>query len=96
MRGGGDDTQYKLEEAPAKDAWDSWNNDRDRAIYDAQSWKNTNRYYTGSEDLDAYGRWETVPDYGPVWAPTAGPGFAPYRSGRWVWEPGGCARNSTR
>ncbi|MGH9504378.1 MAG: DUF6600 domain-containing protein [Terriglobales bacterium] len=88
VRGEGDNAQYKLAEAPSKDSWDSWNNDRDHTIRDAQSWSNTNRYYVGSEDLDAYGRWETVPDYGPVWAPVAGPGWAPYRSGRWVWEPG--------
>lgn len=88
VRGTGDDTQYKLAEAPAADSWDSWNIERDRLIYNAQSWRNTNRYYTGSEDLDGYGRWVTVPDYGPVWAPIAGPGWAPYRSGRWVWEPG--------
>jgi FecR protein len=88
VRGTGDDTQYKVAEAPSRDSWDSWNTDRDRIIYDAQSWGNTNRYYTGSEDLDTYGRWQTVPDYGPVWTPAAGPGWAPYRSGRWVWEPG--------
>ena len=29
----------------------------------------------GSEDLDAYGRWVTVPDYGPVWVPVVGPGL---------------------
>ncbi len=88
VRGTGDDTQYKLAEAPSNDSWDSWNNERDRLIYDAQSWGKTNRYYTGSEDLDTYGRWVTVPDYGPVWTPAVGPGWAPYRSGRWVWEPG--------
>jgi hypothetical protein len=88
VRGAGADTQYKVEEAPSRDSWDSWNSDRDRLIYDAQSWGKTNRYYTGSEDLDTYGRWVTVPDYGPVWTPVVGPGWAPYRSGRWVWEPG--------
>ncbi|MGA9811950.1 MAG: DUF6600 domain-containing protein [Terriglobales bacterium] len=88
VRGVGDDTQYKLENAPSKDSWDSWNIERDHTILNAQSWKNTNRYYVGSEDLDTYGRWVTVPDYGPVWSPAAGPGWAPYRSGRWVWEPG--------
>jgi hypothetical protein len=88
VRGTGDDTQYKLAEAPSQDSWDSWNIERDRLIYNAQSWRNTNRYYTGSEDLDGYGRWVTVPDYGPVWSPIAGPGWVPYRSGRWVWEPG--------
>jgi len=88
VRGTGDNTQYKLAEAPSNDSWDSWNNERNRLIYDAQSWGKTNRYYTGSEDLDTYGRWVTVPDYGPVWTPAVGPGWAPYRSGRWVWEPG--------
>ena len=41
----------------------------------------------GSEDLDAYGHWINVPDYGPVWAPVVGIDWAPYRVGRWVWEP---------
>jgi hypothetical protein len=88
VRGTGADTQYKLAEAPSNDSWDSWNNERNRLIYDAQSWGKTNRYYTGSEDLDTYGRWTTVPEYGPVWTPVVTPGWAPYRSGRWVWEPG--------
>jgi hypothetical protein len=88
VRGTGGDVQYKLTDAPSSDTWDSWNNERNRLIYDAQSWGKTNRYYTGSEDLDANGRWVTVPEYGPVWTPAVGPGWAPYRSGRWVWEPG--------
>jgi hypothetical protein len=88
VRGSGDEAQYRLAEAPSKDGWDSWNSDRDRIIRDAQSWQHTNRYYVGSEDLDAYGRWVTVPDYGSVWSPVVSVGWAPYRSGRWVWEPG--------
>ncbi len=89
VRGVAGDTQYKVADAPSKDNWDTWNSERDRTIRDAQSWNNTNRNYVGSEDLDAYGRWQTVPNYGPVWVPAAaGPGWAPYRSGRWVWEPG--------
>jgi FecR protein len=88
VRGTSDDAQYKLSAAPSNDPWDSWNNERNRLIYDAQSWGKTNRYYTGSEDLDTYGRWTTVPEYGPVWTPVVTPGWAPYRSGRWVWEPG--------
>jgi hypothetical protein len=88
VRGTADEAQFKEEEAPSKDTWDSWNNDRDRTIRDAQSWDHTNRYYVGSEDLDAYGRWVNVPDYGTVWSPAVGVGWAPYRAGRWVWEPG--------
>lgn len=43
---------------------------------------------TGAEDLDRYGRWETAPDYGPVWIPTTivVADWAPYRYGRWVWS----------
>jgi len=87
VRGTGTDTQYKIAAAPARDDWDQWNDDRDRIIENAQAWKNTNRYYTGSEDLDAYGNWVNVPDYGPVWQPAVSPDWAPYRAGRWVWEP---------
>jgi hypothetical protein len=88
VRGTADQAQFKEEEAPSRDSWDSWNNDRDRTIRDAQSWRHTNRYYVGSEDLDAYGHWDNVPDYGSVWVPAVSVGWAPYRSGRWVWEPG--------
>jgi hypothetical protein len=87
IRGSGSETEYNIADAPPKDAFDSWNNDRDHVIQNARSWGYTNRYYTGAEDLDAYGRWETVPDYGPVWIPAVQAGWAPYRLGRWVWEP---------
>jgi hypothetical protein len=73
--------------APAMDSWDSWNIDRDGVIRNAQSWNYTNRYYVGSEDLDVYGHWVNVPDYGRVWSPTVGGDWSPYRAGRWVWEP---------
>lgn len=87
IRGAGDNTVYRVDDAPSTDSWDSWNNDRDNVIYRAQSWNRTNRYYVGSENLDAYGRWVNVPDYGPVWQPVVASGWAPYRDGRWVWEP---------
>jgi hypothetical protein len=85
---GTDSPQYKTEAATARDEWDSWNDDRDRHIAGASSWGRTNRYYTGSEDLDQHGTWTEVPDYGPVWTPSeTGPDWAPYRDGRWVYEP---------
>jgi FecR protein len=85
---GTDNPQYKIDPAPARDDWDSWNSDRDRIIGRAEgSNTRTNRYYVGSQDLDAYGRWENVPDYGQVWVPNEGADWAPYRDGRWVWEP---------
>jgi hypothetical protein len=84
---GTDTPQYKTAAAPGRDEWDSWNDDRDRTIQSAKSWQHTDRYYTGSEDLDSHGVWSEVPDYGPVWIPQQGPDWAPYRDGRWVYEP---------
>jgi FecR protein len=84
---GTDNPQYKVAQAPPRDEWDNWNNDRNRAVTNADSWQKTNRYYVGSEDLDQYGRWTTVPDYGQVWVPSVGANWAPYRAGRWVWQP---------
>jgi hypothetical protein len=87
IRGTTDEAGSVLGGAPSKDSWDSWNNDRDGEIRNAQSWNYTNRYYVGSEDLDAYGHWINVPDYGRVWSPTVAAGWIPYRVGRWVSEP---------
>jgi hypothetical protein len=85
---GTENAQYKTDPAPAKDEWDSWNNDRDKRVESAQSWQHTDRYYTGTEDLDKNGTWSEIPDYGPVWSPSGvDPGWAPYRAGRWVYEP---------
>src|ERR1700733_11958087 len=86
VRGPSDDAQYKISQAPDRDDWDRWNSERDRMIHSARSWQHTNRYYTGSEDLDAYGRWQNVPDYGQIWVPNEPDDWAPYRDGHWVWE----------
>jgi hypothetical protein len=87
IQGNADSAQYQVSNAPGKDDWDKWNSDRDHVITSADSWRHTNPYYTGSQDLDAYGSWRDVPDYGSVWFPAAGPDWAPYRDGRWVYEP---------
>lgn len=45
----------------------------------------------GLYDLDYYGDWENLSDYGYCWAPRVGTGWAPFRSGFWdlddVWGP---------
>ena len=87
VQGAGDQAQYKIGEAPARDDFDQWNTDRDNMIQNAASRRRTNDYYVGAEDLDNHGTWTEVPDYGPVWRPTVDPGWAPYRDGRWVYEP---------
>lgn len=87
IRGTGQDAQYRVSDAPPSDEFDSWNRDRDNTIYNANSYQETNRYYTGAGDLDNNGTWSEVPDYGQVWTPQVDYGWAPYRDGRWVWEP---------
>ena len=88
IQGAGDQAQYKIGEAPARDDWDQWNTDRDNVIRNAASRRQTNDYYVGAEDLDNHGTWSEVPDYGPVWRPNeTDPDWAPYRNGHWVYEP---------
>jgi hypothetical protein len=71
------------------DDWERWNWDRDREIAERRP---PSRYLP--EELQPYsndfydnGRWVHAPDYGYVWTPTVAVsvGWAPYRSGRWVW-----------
>ena len=87
IRGNGGDTQYRIGEAPARDDWDQWNTDRDRMINGSMSRRNTNDYYTGTQDLDANGAWRSVPDYGQAWFPNEPSNWVPYSAGTWVWEP---------
>jgi len=87
VRGAGADARYKISPAPDRDDWDQWNIERDHMIHSAKGWQHTNKYYVGAEDLDAYGRWENVPDYGQVWVPNESDDWAPYRDGNWTYEP---------
>jgi hypothetical protein len=84
---GSDNPEYRIDRAAANDEFDQWNLERDRHIEQAQSYRYTNRYYTGTEDLDQYGNWENVPDYGWCWTPAVDAGWVPYYDGRWMWEP---------
>jgi hypothetical protein len=87
IRGNADEAQYRIAQAPDRDDFDRWNSDRDHIIQDASSYRHTNRYYTGSQDLDAYGHWRHVDDYGDVWYPNESSDWTPYRNGNWVYQP---------
>jgi len=39
---------------------------------------------TGAYELSNYGDWDQSPQYGAVWYPQVGPGWAPYREGHWA------------
>jgi FecR protein len=72
----------------APDALDSWSIDRDHRSEQAQA--QSSQYVSpdvaGADDLAQYGTWDSTPEYGDVWTPTAVPaGWSPYQDGRWVW-----------
>src|SRR5438876_2376206 len=68
------------------DDFDHWCRDRDRREDHSQSSRYVSSDVIGYEDLDEYGGWRPVPEYGTVWFPhTTVVGWAPYRYGHWVW-----------
>jgi len=74
--------------APELDAWDRWNYARTDDLLDSLSARYVSSGVYGVDDLDHYGDWRVVPDYGAVWVPQAVPaGWAPYSTGRWVSDP---------
>jgi hypothetical protein len=87
-RGTATDPEFMIVAAIPQDDWDRFNAQRDQAL---QQVTTSSRYVspdiTGTEELDANGRWQYDPAYGNVWVPTVSAGWAPYREGRWVWEP---------
>lgn len=85
---GGVVAQAKTYVAPELDRWDRWNYERTDSLVDAVSERYLPSGIAGASDLDHYGSWRVVPEYGPVWVPNAvSPGWAPYSTGRWVWDP---------
>jgi hypothetical protein len=81
-----DQVNYSAGEIPNQDGLDSWAQDRDQNEDRSDAANYVSRDMTGYEDLDQYGDWAYVADYGMVWRPTAlVPGWAPYRYGNWTW-----------
>jgi hypothetical protein len=88
---GTDSLTFDVGRAERPDGFDEWCVSRDDREEHAQSARYVSRDVIGYEDLDDYGEWRSVPEYGSVWFPAhvAG-GWAPYRFGHWVWiEPWG-------
>ena len=68
----------------ALDAWETWADTRDHREDQLTSTQYVSRDMVGYEDLDAYGDWQSDPDYGEIWYPRQAPAdWAPYRTGRW-------------
>jgi hypothetical protein len=73
------------------DDFERWANERTRREEQCVSARYVSREMIGYEDLDAYGGWTVLPEYGNAWAPYSVPaGWAPYSAGNWLWlEPYG-------
>jgi len=84
---GTDAPRYDVVGLPASDGWDRWVEERDRRLAQARSYTYVTADIAGVEDLDQYGRWQQIPDYGWAWSPrSVEAGWAPYRAGRWIWQ----------
>lgn len=68
------------------DDFDNWCNRRDAREDHSVSSRYVSEDVVGYEDLDEYGGWRPVPDYGYVWFPhVTVVGWVPYRYGHWIW-----------
>jgi hypothetical protein len=68
------------------DDFDQWCAQRDRREDHSSSARYVSPDVIGYEDLDDYGGWRDVPEYGTIWFPhTTVVGWAPYRYGHWAY-----------
>jgi FecR protein len=82
-----DAPRYDILELSRPDGWDRWVSQREDLRTRTRSYQYINADIVGGDDLDEYGRWEQVRDYGWVWSPTdVTADWAPYRSGHWIWQ----------
>ncbi|MEW6236911.1 MAG: DUF6600 domain-containing protein [Candidatus Omnitrophota bacterium] len=78
---------FKIAALSPEDDFDRWSDMRDAAIAASQTRQYVSTRVAGYSDLDAYGDWVVVKDYGRVWRPrVVATNWAPYRDGRWVWR----------
>jgi len=83
---GTDTVQVSLVAISAEDDFDQWCASRDGRIRSARSDRYVSPETPGAEDLDTYGTWSEIPEYGPVWYPAGvSVDWMPYRFGHWVW-----------
>lgn len=81
-----DEISQDIEPIAGRDDFDDWSHRRDRREERSQSARYVSHDVIGYEDLDDYGEWRHVPQYGDVWVPTTVPaGWAPYHNGHWAW-----------
>ena len=73
---------------PIPDPFDQWSDDRATLYATSVAPQYVSPEITGYEDLQIYGTWLPVPEYGVLWVPGQVPvNWAPYREGHWRWVP---------
>jgi hypothetical protein len=83
---GQDPVQAESVPMPASDNFDQWCMSRDQRMSASASAQYVSPATPGFDDLDEYGHWRDVADYGPVWYPdNLPPDWVPYRLGHWAW-----------
>jgi hypothetical protein len=83
---GTDTLNADVEPLPDLDDFDTWSDERDLREDHAVARRYVSDDVIGYEDLDDYGGWRPVPEYGTVWFPhVTVVGWAPYRYGHWAW-----------
>ena len=83
---GTDSLDADMQNADGDDDFDRWCTQRDYREEHAVARRYVSDDVIGYEDLDDYGGWRPVPEYGIVWFPhVTVVGWAPYRYGHWAW-----------
>jgi len=84
---GFDNPSYDVVGLGRIDSWDRWVSLRDSRFRRVRSYQYVNADVVGVEDLDQYGQWQDVPQYGRCWSPSSvQAGWMPYRDGQWIWQ----------
>jgi len=82
-----DSPRYDIVRLAGPDGWDQWVEQRQSRFAHVRSYQYVSADVVGVDDLDEYGRWQRVPEYGWVWSPSSvDPGWVPYRVGHWIWQ----------
>jgi len=82
-----DSPRYDIVGLARPDGWDRWVQVREDRTSKSRSYEYVSADIVGVDDLDEYGRWDDIPQYGRVWSPTTvSYDWAPYRAGHWIWQ----------
>jgi hypothetical protein len=78
---------YEAFDIPRPDDFDRFCAERDERFDRSASRRYVSEDLIGYSDLDEYGSWNEVTEYGNVWFPSrVAVDWAPYRDGHWIWQ----------